>query len=185
MIGSLISVSYVSYYAVPSEAMTRVAVVPGSLVATLFSSVFEPRCFGIAGPPRIAMHSFSQVAGIADGARSLAHSSLRPQILHIWLGAEFATQGAKVLQILAFGAFVNSLAFIPYCLLQGLGRPDLTAKFHLLEFPFYFAALWFLIPKMGVAGAALAYSLRLVAEELCDSLVCSRREVGSTSRWPL
>jgi hypothetical protein len=34
----------------------------------------------------------------------------------------------------------------------------LTAKFHLLEFPIYVAMLWFLVKKLGIAGAAWSWS---------------------------
>jgi Na+-driven multidrug efflux pump len=37
----------------------------------------------------------------------------------------------------------------------------LTAKFHLLEMPFYALALWFFLPRFGLVGAAWAWVLRI------------------------
>ena len=54
---------------------------------------------------------------------------------------------------LVFGVLINCVGFVPFGLLQGLGRPDLTAKFHLLELPFYALALWFLSSRLGLPGA--------------------------------
>ena len=56
---------------------------------------------------------------------------------------------------------INSLAYVPYNLLQGIGRPDLTAKFHLLEVPLHVGLTWFLVTKFGLPGAALAWGLRV------------------------
>ena len=49
-----------------------------------------------------------------------------------------------MLQILAVGVFINSLAQVPFALLQGVGRPDLTATLHLIELPLYLGLLWWL-----------------------------------------
>jgi O-antigen/teichoic acid export membrane protein len=88
------------------------------------------------------------------------------QILGFWLGADYAAQGTLVLQILAAGVLINSLAQILFSLLQGLGRPDLVAKFHVIELPLYGVLLWFLLKHMGIAGAALAWTLRVTADAL-------------------
>src|SRR5436309_4353959 len=55
------------------------------------------------------------------------------EILQWWLGAEYAAKSAAPLQILAVGMLFNAVAILPFSLLQSIGRPDLTAKFHLLE----------------------------------------------------
>jgi O-antigen/teichoic acid export membrane protein len=57
--------------------------------------------------------------------------------------------------------FVNSLAYIPYALIQGAGRPDLTAKLHVSELPFYLALLWALTQEWGINGVAGAWTLRV------------------------
>jgi len=37
---------------------------------------------------------------------------------------------------------------------------DVVAKFHLIELPFYAGLLWYLLGSMGIAGVALAWTLR-------------------------
>jgi O-antigen/teichoic acid export membrane protein len=68
------------------------------------------------------------------------------------------------LQWLSVGVLFNSLAQIPFVLLQGAGRPDITAKIHLLELPFYLLALWLLISEMGINGAAMAWCARAMMD---------------------
>jgi len=91
---------------------------------------------------------------------------LAHELLHAWLGSDFASHGTLVLQILAIGMLVYSLGLIPFSLLQGIGRPDLTAKFLLLELPFYVAGLWFLVKHLGLVGAAIAFALRAAVDAL-------------------
>ena len=82
----------------------------------------------------------------------------------VWLGETFAHKSTLVLQILAIGVFVNSLSNVPFALLQALGRPDLTAKFHLLELPVYGVMAFVLVRELGITGAALAWTLRVTLD---------------------
>jgi O-antigen/teichoic acid export membrane protein len=54
------------------------------------------------------------------------------------------------MQVLALGVLINSLAQTPFALLQGVGRPDLPAKFHLIELPVYVGIAWILVSQFGI-----------------------------------
>jgi O-antigen/teichoic acid export membrane protein len=84
--------------------------------------------------------------------------------LRLWLGAEFAVHSTRVLQWLAVGVFINCLSAAPFAVVQGVGRPDLTAKLHLLELPVYLAALFYLIKIRGIEGAAIAWTGRVAID---------------------
>lgn len=45
--------------------------------------------------------------------------------------------------------------------IQGIGQPDVIAKFHVMELPVYGVMAWLFIWKMGITGAALAQTLRI------------------------
>jgi len=68
------------------------------------------------------------------------------------------------LQILMLGILTNSLAFIPYALIQADGRPDITAKLHLIELPIYLILLWYALHSWGIVGAAIAWSFRVTLD---------------------
>jgi len=88
------------------------------------------------------------------------------EILQIWLGADFVSESTASLQILALGVLINSLSYAPFALLQGLGRPDLPAKFHMIELPAYIIVVWILISNFGISGAAGAWTLRVALDAL-------------------
>jgi Na+-driven multidrug efflux pump len=66
----------------------------------------------------------------------------------------------------AAGVLVNALAHVLNVYLLGQGRPDLPAKFHLLELPLYVALAWLLVARFGVTGAALAWTIRVSFDAL-------------------
>jgi O-antigen/teichoic acid export membrane protein len=97
-----------------------------------------------------------------------------PQIMALWIDGRFAQQSSRVLQILAVGAFITGLAWIPLALLHGVRRPDLSAKIHLVDLPLYSLALWLVIRRFGLSGAAFAWSGRMLLENLALFAMASR-----------
>jgi len=166
LIGSLLPISAVAYYSAPYEAVTRLLVIPASLTMTLFPafSVLE----GIKDREKLGTlfaRSLKYVL-LVMGSIIILVEVFAEGILQIWLGADFVTRSTAVLQILGLGVLINSLAQTPYALLQGIGRPDITAKFHLFELPVYIAIVWFFINRWGITGAAAAWTVRVTLDAL-------------------
>src|SRR5579863_10177172 len=86
--------------------------------------------------------------------------------LSVWLGAAFAGHPTRVLQCLAVAAFANGLAALPFALVQGAGRADITGKLHFLELPFYLTAVWVLTQHFGIEGTAIAWALRVIIDAI-------------------
>lgn len=164
LIGVFSSLSQVAYYTAPYEAITRIWIIPFSLVSTLFPT-------------------FSSLSAIKDieKIKSLFFRSIKylliilgpiiifiivfaQELLMVWLGKDFAENSKEVVRILAFGVLINSLAHIPYALLQSSGRPNLTAKFHIIELPIYFFLALILVSKWGINGAATVWTLRVILD---------------------
>ena len=160
-IGSLLTMAAVTYYTAPYEMLTRLSIFPASLVATLFPAF---SALGTAGAQedleRFYVRSVKCLFLIM-GPVVFILFLFAGEILRAWLGVDFVERSTSVFQILALGVLVNSLAFVPFSFLQGLGRPDITAKFHLIELPIHVGLMWFLVRNIGITGAALAWAFRV------------------------
>jgi O-antigen/teichoic acid export membrane protein len=173
-IATFLSVTAVAYYATPNEIVAKVLVLPGAMVSVLFP-VFSA---SLTQAPERAPLLFER------GMKCLL-AMLFPVILVIvgfghelllyWVGQAFAENSTHVLQWLGIGAFFNGVAFIPFVQLQGAGRPDITAKLHLLELPVYLVVLWALLHWYGIMGAALAWCFRAALD--CTLLLISNFRV--------
>jgi len=160
LIGSLFTMEAVAFYTAPHEIVTKLWILPTSLMITIFP-VFSSYGTKRNKESGILYANALKYLLLIMGTLILILALFAKEILQLWLGADFAQKSTFVFQILAIGVFVNSLARIPFSLIQGIGRPDITAKFHLLELPIYVGLAWFLIGKFGISGAALAWTLRV------------------------
>lgn len=160
LLARFVSLAAVAIYTIPYEASTRLRILPASAVSTLYPS-FSERSVGPdpAAVPRLyagVIRYLSIVLLPCFGFLIV----FGPEVMRVWMGAGFAAESGRVLQLIAIGGAVNALAYIPFVALQGLGRPDLPAKIHVLEVPFYCVVCLLLIPRFGVIGAAVAGILR-------------------------
>jgi O-antigen/teichoic acid export membrane protein len=82
----------------------------------------------------------------------------------IWAGREFGDASTLPFYILLFGLFFNIVAYIPHSTITARGRTDIFAKLYWFEFAFYVGAVLALINWFGIAGAAAAWSLRVILD---------------------
>ena len=165
LIGALISVTAVAYYATPYEVATKFSLITGALVSVMFPA------FSAA-----SAQDHNRMTLLFDRTVKCLLVVLFPLVLltvvlaqdglKLWLGADFAQNSFRVLQWLSVGVFLNSLAQAPFWLLQGVGRPDLTAKLQLIELPAYAIALYWLTKAYGVQGTAIAWTARVGIDAL-------------------
>lgn len=180
LIGGMVSVAAVAYYTTPYSMVTKLWIVPRAIAGVLFpafaASFTQDRNRATLLFGRGVKYTFLALFPVILVIVTLAYEGL-----DLWLGAEFAQNSTRVLQLLAVGVFINSVAQIAFAQLQGAGRSDLTAKLHLVELPFYLVLVWWLISAYGIEGAAIAWVVRVSVDMLFLFGVSQRILPTSTS----
>ena len=172
MIGTLLSLSAVTFYTVPFDILTRLWIIPSSLVMTLFPA-FSALGIRKVDLQRLYVRSIKYLL-LVTGPIVLILTVFAGSILRLWLGPEFAQQSTVVFQILLLGILIGLLAPVSGSLLQGVGRPDLLSKLYLLEVPLNIGLVWFLVQAMGISGAALSFTLRAWFETVALFVLSSK-----------
>jgi O-antigen/teichoic acid export membrane protein len=163
LIGALISMTAVTYYTTPYEVVTRFWTFPAALMGVLFPALTTALVANRARARKLYSVG-AQVLLIAMSTPVALVVLFAPEALTVWLGPDFARESTSVLRWLAVGVFINSLSRVPFATLQGQGRPDLSAKLHLAELPFYVAILSILATKFGIVGVAIAWTFRIILD---------------------
>jgi O-antigen/teichoic acid export membrane protein len=144
----------------PFEVVTKLLVLPGAVVTVLFPLFSSLTAQGSGEAGRLHRLGIRYVA-LAMFVPVFAASLFAREGLGLWLGPEFAEAAQRVVQLIALGCLLNGVAAVPFALLQGAGRPDVTAKLHLLELPVYVLLVAGLTLRLGITGTALAWALRM------------------------
>ncbi|HEX3156116.1 MAG TPA: flippase [Candidatus Angelobacter sp.] len=160
LIGSIISIAAVAYYSIPYEVVTKLWLISTALVGVLFP-VFSATSFADRTRLSYLYESGLKYIFVVLLPLTLLLVIFAPEGLSVWLGSDFAHNSASLARVLAVAVFMNCMAHVPFTHLQSVGRPDVTAKFHLLELPIYVVMLFFLAKSWGITGVAVAWLLRV------------------------
>lgn len=160
VVGSFLSVSVVAYYATPTDMLMKLQVLSAALMSVLFPAFAASIAIDHARVRTLFWRGSLLLWG-AMLAVAMSVTLLAEQILTLWLDDSFAQQSSEVLRWAAIGLVVNAMSFVPFGLLQAIGRADLTAKVNLIELPFYLVLLYVALMEWGIVGAAIASTIRL------------------------
>jgi len=163
LIGALLTLAAVAYYATPLDLVLRMWILPVAISQALLpamASAFRLLPEVTAGLLRrgallmvlLTLPPCLFLAGVGDW------------VLALWLGADFAAGGGMVLRILAAGIFFSCLAYAPNALLDAIGRPDATAKFIFLQVVTFLPLSALMLWLWGIEGAAVAWAIRAAAD---------------------
>jgi O-antigen/teichoic acid export membrane protein len=160
IIGAMLSVSMVAYYATPVDMLMKLQVFSTALMGVVFPAFAATYLLNVNRTVELFYKS-ALLIGLGSFAVAGASVILGDWALTWWVGAAFAAQSEWVLYWAALGFFANAISYVPFALLQAIGRADITAKVNLIEMPFYFMFLFWALETWGIEGAAIASTLRL------------------------
>lgn len=180
VIAALVSISAAAYYAIPSEVVIRLTIVPYAILGVLFPAFSTASAHD---PERLDLlwQATLRYIFIAQFPLILLLIAFAPEWLRLWLGADFAQHSTFVARWLLAAILINSVAQVPYAHLQSIGRPDIIAKFQACELVVYAGILYWLTRQFGINGVAVAWLLRIAVEAIFF-FFCSIHFLPATKR---
>jgi O-antigen/teichoic acid export membrane protein len=163
LVGALIGLTAVAFYATPLDLVMRMWILPVAVAQALLPAIASS--FRTA-PDRTALllrRGALIVAGLVLPACLVIVASAE-WLLWLWLGQDFAQGGGMVLRILGVGIFFSCLAFVPGVLLDAIGRPEVVATFSLVQAAVFLPLGAALLVLMGIEGAAIAWAARAATD---------------------
>jgi O-antigen/teichoic acid export membrane protein len=144
-------------YSIPSDIVLRALLVPSAIASVLIPLLAA----GVARATPLGPELRRASATISGpvGPLALVLVLLADWILELLARGYVGRASLDVLQAMAVGLYVGSVAHAPYAALQALGRPNHAAIRHVVELPFYAAGSFLLVRAarvdlLGVLWAA-------------------------------
>lgn len=177
VVGSMLGAGALGFYAPVYELVTRLTLVPGSVMAALFPAFSGLTSRGQAEIRR-AMRRAQRLLALLMLPVVVLGVTFAPIVLRLWLGENHMTASVTVMQVLLVGLVALSIGAVPFTVVQALGRPKMSAIVHVVELPVHAVITWFLVSRFGLVGAAVAWSLRAIYDAILFEAVV-RRMLGS------
>lgn len=157
LIGALMGMEQVTYFAVASTLANRVMSLTGRLSGVIF-----PVASALAATKEmtrleeIYLQS-SRYVFFINGAAVLLLACFSFPILHFWMGARFAEQGALIMAVIALSQLIDSMTNIPSLVNDGLGHPRVSGLFAVTRALIGLGMLYLGVELSGSVGAAWAH----------------------------
>jgi len=178
-----VSSAQVAYYTVPYNLITRLSIIPGAFSAVLlpfFSSLQGTGRQGTSVELNQRVNRFILLIYLPLVCFLFLFSDT---FLMLWMGAEFAHEGAVVLRVFSIAIFINGITWSPFALMQAAGRVELIAKFYFIELLVFVPLLWGLMRLSPLMGAASAWLFRVLLDAILIHIAATRIFKLSLKVW--
>jgi O-antigen/teichoic acid export membrane protein len=162
IIGSIAGAQAVAYYIVPYNLVFRTMVIPTSLSNAIFpriARIDDDRGRALASKATctlVAVMTLVAITGIL----------LAQPFLQLWIGYEFSIKADGVAEIIMIGIWINSLVVAHHSRYMATNSPKAIVYIFLLEIPVYMLCLYMGLNFLGVLGAAIAWTLRVLLDTI-------------------
>lgn len=163
VIGGILGMTAVAYFATPYDLVTRLWILPVAVTGVLYPALAATLRTDRSRAHRLFQRSTSLVIIFLLPATILM-VSFAQEILGIWMGAEFAHHSTRVMQWLTVGVLAHGLFRVGTGLAHADGRPRFVAVLQVLEIPLYLAILPPVLRTYGIVGGAAAWTVRAIVE---------------------
>ena len=161
LLGHFRGLAALGIYSAPFDGVMRFLAIPGSLVRAMFPTLSALQSMPARDQLRPLFRRAVSTVVLLLGGPVLILVLFGPVLLRLWLGQEVAAGAGTAVRLLAIGLLFNAAALVPTTFIAAFGRPDISAKFHLLELVIHLPLAWWLVSEYGISGAAAAWSIRV------------------------
>ncbi len=153
-LGVFLPVGMVGFYAVPLRVSQRLGQVAENVAAPFYPAIASHL---VADREEALRRQYRQgsrvVAAIVGGAIAVVWGLAVP-ILSVWMGDEFARNGAWPFRLLLLAYGASALFTLPSVAADAAGRPGIPASFLVAGAVGHVLLIWFAVPHWGLLGAS-------------------------------
>jgi len=165
LIGLLVAAAAVTLYEIPYQIFVQSTVIAGAIATVVFPAISQLLTRQESQALRL-FHLWLKRLALAMAILLAGLAWFLPQLLSLWLGAQYQAESVAIGRALACGVWANALGQMYYALAHAKGLPRQTALLQLAELPLYIAGMYLLILHAGPLGAAWGWSARMIQETL-------------------
>lgn len=162
IIGSILGMAALAYYAVAAQIVGRIVSLTFRMSSVLFPAASAMQARGEMVRLGDIYLKASKYVTYLNGSAILLVCLFGREILHYWMGAEFANAGYLVLVLIAIALFFDSLTSIPSLINDAFGRPRNTGLFAIVRACLATLLVWLFAASGDIGTAALGHTVAAI-----------------------
>ncbi len=157
LVAYFLPIAAVAFYVIPYSLAEKTSLGVGNITSVIFPTASELSSMKAHDKLRELYLRATKMVLLAGIPVTVILLAVPGPVLRHWVGPEFALRGTRTLQLLAGGFFFNILAYVPFVVAQGIGRPGISAKYSLFNGIANIILFLLLIPRLGIVGAGAGF----------------------------
>ena len=173
-IGLSQSVEDFTYYTVPYNAVIKFLILSGAVWRVMMPRSSALYARGERGEVLRLTERADRILAVATLGILAPIVAVAPELLRLWVGQEFVINSTLAMRILILGVGVNSLAFPAGAIVAGSGKASHLTLLYAAEVVVHLVVVYLLVTAFGLAGAATAWTLRVMLDTLAQRVLAER-----------
>jgi O-antigen/teichoic acid export membrane protein len=159
-ISKLLSLEYMGYYAIAGSAVGFLRIISGSIMRAVSPKMVVDLALDAKDSLSRTYHQTSQVMAFLAAGAGWALAFFAREILLLWIRSEVIAQETHVaMAFLSIGTMLGIIASVQYNLCLATGSTKIPLVVSSIVTALLAPAMFLLIPKWGIVGAALPWML--------------------------
>lgn len=172
-----------TYYTVSFNAVMRM-----TILAAVLSSLLVPRLARMAAGGELEAagrltHQSTRLLTAAMILVAMPVAALAPDLLRLWLGADFALHGSLPARLLLVGLVVNTSVYAANAAVLARARPAVLPLLYAAELGLHLVCVAFAVKLWGLPGAAAAWVFRAAVDAAAQRILAARALGVSIGPW--
>jgi O-antigen/teichoic acid export membrane protein len=164
VLGVRASVEAFAYYSVPYNGVLRLSLIGAAAGMVLLPRVTAEMAAGATAEALRLTRVATRLLAATMLCVLIPLIAVTPELLRLWVGAEFASRSSLAARLLMVSIFANVLARPPLAVIQGRAHPITLVWVYAGELAFHFPLTLLLVGRFGIAGAGAAWGVRAVID---------------------
>jgi O-antigen/teichoic acid export membrane protein len=183
LLSRLMTLETFGYYALAGTVANALYLLPGPVTTAIYPRFTELVARADEASLTVAYHRGAQLVTVLMGTAAIMLIVFGDIVILLWTGNPELTQQISLLvSVLALGALLNGLMWIPYLLQLAHGWTSLAVKVNLFAVVVIVPAILWVTPKYGAIGAAWVW-VGLNAVYGTISIYFVHRRLLLTEKW--
>lgn len=160
LIGIFLPIHYLTYYIIPYNISSKMNFIIPSVISAIFPAMSDLDALNRQSQVQELYFRTSKYITTGIILFAIFFIALGRELLRFWLGVDFALHATLPLQILSLGMLVNCFSWVPGMTASAVNKPEMTASLNTLQAIIGLFLCLVLIPRLGIVGAALSWTIR-------------------------